>query len=102
LIAVPDSGYWKSVRNPYKYHFFKYSCPETGHCIYYTTKTLTRLLQDNGFRVVSAHPQFVHRTAPMMVMWAQIIAMPLRWLSNKIREMAHLKKEFWLIAVKQP
>jgi len=101
FIAVPDGRYWKSVRNPYKSRFFNYSCPDTGHCIYYTPDTLTRLLTDNGFRVVSVHPQLIHKTAPIMLIIAQIIAWPLHWLLEKLRDIAHLKKEFWLVAVKQ-
>jgi len=102
FIAVPDSRYWKSVRNPYKYHFFDYSdsLPHTGHCVYYTPDTLTRLITDSGFSVVSVHPQLIHRTAPAMLKIVQVIVWPLHWLLEKFREIAHLRKEFWLVAVK--
>jgi SAM-dependent methyltransferase len=101
FIAVPDARYWKSVRNPYKYHFYNYSCPITGHCIYYTPDTLPRLLKDNGFRVVSVHPQLIHRTAPKLLIAAQTVALPLHWLLEKLRDVTHLRKEFWVVAVKE-
>jgi SAM-dependent methyltransferase len=102
FIAVPDGRYGKSVRNPYKSRFFQLSDPDGGHCIYYTPATLARLVRDCGFSVARVHPQLVHRTAPPAVLAAQLLAAPLHWLSESIRDAARLRKEFWLVAVKEP
>jgi len=101
FIAVPDGRYGKSVRNPYKSRFFDYSNPETGHAIYYTPTTLARLVTDSGFTVANLHPSMIHRAAPFPVIAAQIAISPLHWLIEKFRDIAHLRKEFWLVAVKR-
>jgi SAM-dependent methyltransferase len=101
FIAVPDARYGRSVRNPPASRFFEDGDPQTGHCIYYSPATLTRLLVDNGFRVVRVNPQLVHRTAPWPLRVAQVIAYPVHWLVEWLRDAARIRREFWLVAVKE-
>jgi ubiquinone/menaquinone biosynthesis C-methylase UbiE len=101
MIAVPDGRYGKAIRDPYHCRFFDYADPDTGHCIYYTPTTLARLVVDCGFSVAHLHPQLIHRTAPAPLIAAQLVASPLTWLVERFRDAAHIRKEFWLVAVKR-
>ena len=101
FIAVPHGGYNKVVRDPAHSRFFDYMHPETGHCIYYTPATLTRLMQEEGFTVAHVHPQLVHRSAPASLQALQRALAPAQWLIERLRDLARIRKEFWLVALKR-
>jgi SAM-dependent methyltransferase len=103
FIAVPHGHYRKAVRHPQTCRFFLPSGhgPESGHFIYYTPATLSRLLQEEGFTVVSVHPQRVHRHARPPLRLLQTLSAPLRWAGQRLMYGLGLKKEFWLVAVKR-
>ena len=100
FIAVPHAGYGKAQRAPATSRFYKYSDPDTGHAIYYTPATLARLVGEEGFDVVRIHPHLVHRRVPLPLKLAQVATFPLRWVIERLRDMLHIRKEFWLVAVK--
>ena len=103
FIAVPHGRYRKAVRHPQTCRFFLPSGhgPVGGHFIYYTPDTLTRLLQEEGFTVVSVHPQRVHRHERVVRRFLQTLFAPLRWAGQRVVYGLGLKKEFWLVAVKR-
>ncbi|MBS1150304.1 MAG: Methyltransferase type 11 [Myxococcaceae bacterium] len=51
LIAVPDLRYWKGDVMRKTYRYFRPDDLGAQHYVYYTAKTLTRLLETNGFAV---------------------------------------------------
>ncbi|HLQ12658.1 MAG TPA: methyltransferase domain-containing protein [Steroidobacteraceae bacterium] len=99
-IAVPFGAYHRAVRDPAHHKFFQPSDPTTGHAIYYTPATLSRLLEEEGYRVVRVHPHLVHRTAGVARRLAQLLMAPLRWSIERLRDAAAIRKEFWLVAVR--
>jgi SAM-dependent methyltransferase len=103
FIAVPHARYRKAVRDPQTCRFFLPSGhgPVGGHFIYYTPATLSRLLQEEGFTVVSVHPQRVHRRSSGPQRLLQRLVAPLRWAGQRLVYGLGLKKEFWLVAVKR-
>lgn len=103
FIAVPHARYRKAVKDPQRCRFFLPSGhgPVGGHFIYYTPETLSRLLQEEGFTVVSVHPQRVHRRASGRLRLAQYLLAPLRWAGQRLVYGLGLKKEFWLVAIKR-
>jgi ubiquinone/menaquinone biosynthesis C-methylase UbiE len=96
FIAVPDGRYHKAVKNPKGSKFYR---PDTmggvDHFIYYTPQTLTRLVNDSGFKVVRVHPHLLHRKGSA----GELLTAPFRALWGAIAEALHLRKEFWLTAV---
>ncbi len=103
FIAVPHGRYRKAVRQPQTCRFFLPGGhgPVGGHFIYYTPETLTRLLQEEGFTVVSVQPQRVHRCVSAQLRLGQMLLAPLRWTIQRVIYGLGLKKEFWLVAVKR-
>ena len=103
FIAVPHGQYQKAVRNPQTSRFFAPGVLdfEGGHFIYYTPATLSRLLREEGFKVVRIHPHLVHWRAPIGIRLLQIVLAPLRWAVQRLMSGLGLKKEFWLVAVKR-
>jgi SAM-dependent methyltransferase len=100
FIAVPFGGYHRAARNPARHKFFQPSDPVTGHAIYYTPATLSRLLAEEGYRVAHVHPHLLHRSAGALRKLAQLVTAPLRWLIERLRDAARIRKEFWLVAVR--
>ena len=100
FVAVPHADYRKAARNPLTSRFYEYADPQTGHAIYYTPATLARLMREEGFEVARINPSLLHRTAPFALVLAQLATAPLRWLVERLRDGLHIRKEFWLIAVK--
>ena len=100
FIAVPFGGYHRAVRNPARHKFYQPSDPDTGHAIYYTPETLTRFLAEEGYRVAHVHPQLLHRSAGMPRKLAQLLTAPLRWSIERLRDLARVRKEFWLVAIR--
>ncbi|HKC15750.1 MAG TPA: methyltransferase domain-containing protein [Steroidobacteraceae bacterium] len=99
-IAVPFGGYHRSVSEPAHHKFFQPSDPTTGHAIYYTPATLSRLLAEEGYRVARVHPHLVHRSAGVARGLVQRLTAPLRWSIERLRDAAAIRKEFWLVAVR--
>lgn len=99
FIAVPFGAYRGAVSQPARHKFFQPSDPTTGHAIYYTPETLSRLLGEEGYRVVRVHPHLLHRTAGVPRRLAQLVMAPLRWSIERLRDAARIRKEFWVVAV---
>ena len=99
-IAVPFAGYHRAVRDPGHHKFFQPSDPTTGHAIYYTPATLSRLLAEEGYRVARVHPHLLHRSAGTGRRLAQRFMAPLRWSIERLRDATAIRKEFWLVAVR--
>ena len=99
-IAVPFGGYHRAVSDPAHHKFFQPSDPITGHAIYYTPATLSRLLAEEGYRIARVHPHLVHRSAGVARRLAQRLMAPLRWSIERLRDAAAIRKEFWLVAVR--
>jgi SAM-dependent methyltransferase len=99
FIAVPFGGYHRAVSHPARHKFFLPSDPTSGHAIYYTPETLSRLLAEEGYRVVRVHPHLLHRTAGVPRQLAQLVMAPLRWSMERLRDAARIRKEFWVVAL---
>lgn len=99
FFAVPNLGYFKAARSPATSRFFR---GEAGraHYVYYSPSTLSRLLEDEGFRVTSVHPRLVHRRASVLRRVLEVAAMPLRVPPRLVADALGLRKEFWLVAVR--
>ncbi len=99
FFAVPNLGYFKASRSPETSRFFR---GEGGkaHYIYYTPETLSRLLEQEGFRVTRVHPVLVHRRGPMALRVARTATLPIRAPLAALATAAGLRKEFWLVAVR--
>jgi SAM-dependent methyltransferase len=100
FIAVPDARYGKSVRNPVASRYYRPEAHGVEHFVYYTPATLSRLLEDTGFRVERVDPHLWHRRAPAAVRMLQLGFAPLRWLAQRVANGLALRKEFWLVAKK--
>ena len=100
FIAIPHAGYRKAVRDPQKSRYYLPSAHGREHFVYYTPDTLTRLLQEEGYRVVAVNPQLVHRTASSARRLGECLVAPLRWVAQRVADGLGLRKEFWLVAVR--
>ena len=100
FIAVPNADYFKAVRSPRTSRFFR---GEGGraHYVYYTAATLGRLLEQQGFRVVQVHPCLLHRRAGRVRLARDVAALAGRWIARAVARRARLRKEFWLVAVRE-
>jgi len=100
FFAVPHLGYRRASQSPQRSRFFR---GEAGraHFVYYSPQTLSRLLEEEGFRVASVHPRLLHRRAPFVHQLAEVLAMPLRIPLRSAAEALGLRKEFWLTAVRK-
>lgn len=100
FIAVPDADHFRAKQRPHTSRFF---CGEGGraHYVYYTTRTLRRVLEQQGFDVVQVHPRLVHRGAQLARRALEWSAAPLRRLARAIAGRWGLRKEFWMVAVKR-
>jgi SAM-dependent methyltransferase len=100
FVAVPFGGYHRAVSRPGRHKFFRPSDPVSGHAIYYTPATLSRLLAEEGYRVARVHPHLLHRSAGVPRRLAQLVTAPFRWSIERLRDAARIRKEFWLVAVR--
>jgi len=99
FIAVPHAGYLKARVNPAGYRFYRPEFHGREHYVYYTPRTLTRLLKEESFDPVSApHPHLVHRRAGGAERAAEIAIAPLRIAAQQARSALALCKEFWVVA----
>src|SRR5258706_1884625 len=85
FIAVPFGGYHRAVSEPAHHKFFQPSDPTTGHAIYYTPATLSRLLAEEGYRVARVHPHLVHRSAGVAPRLVQRPTAPPPWALQRVR-----------------
>jgi len=100
FIAIPHAGYRKAVRAPQASRYYLPAAHGREHYVYYTPETLSRLLQEEGYRVVAVNPQLVHRTAPLARRIGETLVAPLRWVAQQAADGFGLRKEFWLVAVR--
>jgi SAM-dependent methyltransferase len=100
FFAVPNAEYFKAARRPRDSRFFR---GEAGlaHCVCYSPDTLARLLEEEGFRVVSVHPRLWHRRGPAWRQAAELSALPLRLPARAAASALGLRKEFWMVAVRR-
>lgn len=101
FIAIPDARYRKAVRNPQQSNFYR---PERGgseHYVYYTPATLARLLDECGFEVKRVNPLLVQREAAPVARLGQTLFAPLRAPAQWLADALHLRKEFWLVALRR-
>ena len=99
FIAVPHAGYIKAQFNPEKSRFFR---PDSKggneHYVYYTPATLSQLLEEAGFCVQKIHPHLLHTQNSLMGLAGGLLMAPFKLLGSMIKNVLHLRKEFWLIA----
>ena len=99
FFAVPNLDYFKAKRSPATSRFFR---GEAGraHDVYYSTVTLRRLLESEGFRIISVHPRLVHRNAGGVERLMEVAILPVRIPLRAAADALGLRKEFWLVAVR--
>lgn len=99
FFAVPNLDYFKAARSPQTSRFFR---DEGGaaHYVYYTPATLSRLLEVEGFRVARVHPALVHRRTGLAGRLLEAAVWPVRAAFGALANVAGLRKEFWLVAVR--
>jgi SAM-dependent methyltransferase len=101
FIAVPDAGYWKARRDPARSRFYRPDAHGGAeHQVYYTPAVLARLAVTAGFKVAAIHPQRLHRLASPTVRVGQALLAAPRALGGMLRTALALRKEFWLVAVR--
>jgi SAM-dependent methyltransferase len=71
VVAVPNLDYWKGRWQRRRYRYFRPDDLGSQHYVYYTTETLSRLLEDAGFQVRCASKAQLRRRVAS--------AAPLRW-----------------------
>jgi len=102
FIAVPHAGYRKARRDPCNARFY---LPQHGglrHFVYYTPETLSRLLQEEGFKVARVHPHLFHLRATIGRKALEAVTAPVTALIEGLRTRLAIRKEFWVVAVKTP
>lgn len=102
FVAVPHAGYRRAKRDPCNARFY---LPQHGglrHYIYYTPETLSRLLGEEGFKVVRIHPHLLHRRVNPGRKALEIVTSPVTALVEGLRTRLAIRKEFWVVAVKTP
>lgn len=99
FFAVPNAGYFQAARSPARSRFFR---GEAGraHYIYYLPATLSRLLEEEGFRVERIHPRLLHHRAGIIRRALELAMLPLRVPLRAAADRLGLRKEFWLVAVR--
>jgi SAM-dependent methyltransferase len=101
FIAIPHAGYRKAERSPQASRYYLPQAHGREHFVYYTPQTLTRLLAEVGFRVVAVNPQLLHRRAGRLRRTGELLLAPLRALAQRLADALRLRKEFWLVAVRE-
>ncbi|MCP4204588.1 MAG: class I SAM-dependent methyltransferase [bacterium] len=102
FIAVPNLEYFKARFFPNTYYFFQ---PDSGgryHFVYYAPKHLRRLVDGEGFRTARVHPALWHRRVGWSQHLADLGALPFRGIVGPVRTALGHRKEFWLVAVREP
>jgi SAM-dependent methyltransferase len=102
FIAIPHGGYGKSLRRPQQSQFYLPQRHGREHFVYYTPRTLTKLLENEGFRVARVNPALIHRRAGTARRLGEVLAAPLRALGQAFVDAIQARKEFWLVAVRLP
>lgn len=102
FIAIPHAGYHKAVRDPRRYRFYLPEKHGAEHFIYYTPQTLSQLLMQEGFTPVKVHPHLLHKTASPAKKVTQAAVAPLRAAGQAALNKLSLRKEFWLVATRNP
>ncbi|MFN2426639.1 MAG: class I SAM-dependent methyltransferase [Candidatus Binatia bacterium] len=100
FLAVPHAGYFKAVRSPSTSRFFRGEAAR-AHFVYYSPRTLGRLVEQEGFRVVSIHPRLFHRRASLPLRLADAAMLPFRVPVRALADAFGLRKEFWMVAVRR-
>jgi SAM-dependent methyltransferase len=100
FFAVPNLGYFKAARSPQTSRFFRGEGGE-AHYVYYTPETLKRLVESEGFRVSRVHPALLHARTSIAARLVEAMVFPVRASIAAIATAAGLRKEFWLLAVRQ-
>ena len=100
FIAIPHAGYRKAEAAPQASRYYLPSAHGREHFVYYTPQTLTRLLEQEGFRVVAVNPQLLHRRAGLLRQAGECLLAPLRALAQRLVDGLQVRKEFWLVAVR--
>lgn len=100
FVAVPHAGYHRARHDPQRSRHFLPDAHGGEHHVYYTPATLGRLLRDCGFTVARVHPALAHREAAWALRIAQLAFAPLRALAQGIADALDLRKEFWVVALR--
>jgi len=100
FIAIPHAGYRKARRAPQASRYYLPAAHGREHFVYYTPATLTRLLEQEGFAVKAVNPQLLHRRAGLPRQLGEALVAPLRWIAQRLADALGLRKEFWLVAVR--
>jgi SAM-dependent methyltransferase len=102
FIAVPHGDYGKAARRPLQSKQYRPERHGREHFVYYTPVTLSKLLAEEGFCVARVNPALMHRQAPFARRIGELLVAPWRALGQAVADAANLRKEFWLVAIKQP
>lgn len=100
FLAVPHGDYHKAARRPLRSKYYQPAVHGREHFIYYTPATLSRLLEAEGFRVARVHPALLHRHASAARRLGEMLVAPLRAAAQAAADVARVRKEFWLVAVR--
>jgi 2-polyprenyl-3-methyl-5-hydroxy-6-metoxy-1,4-benzoquinol methylase len=102
FIAVPHAGYLKARMNPAASRFFRPDSPGgREHYVYYTPRTLIRLLKEESYEPVHGpHPHLVHRRAGGLERVRDAAIAPFRFAAQRARSALALYKEFWVVAIR--
>lgn len=99
LFAVPNAEYGKAQRQGRASSFYRPERGGTEHYVYYSPSTLTKLVEEEGFRCARVHPHFFHPAAPWSVKAGELVTALPRAGLFRLRERLRLLKEFWLVVV---
>ena len=100
FIAIPHAGYAKAMRAPQASRYYLPAAHGREHFVYYTPRTLTRLIEEEGMRVVAVNPQLLHRHAGALRRAGEMLVAPARAAAQALADALRLRKEFWLVAVR--
>jgi len=96
FVALPNLDFYRAARSPETHHFFN-----TGgnqHFVYYATRHLSRLLEQEGLQLARVHPHLWQRHATPLEKLASAALLPLRAVVSATRTRLDLRPEFWLMA----
>lgn len=99
FLAVPNLEYRRAARRPGRSRFFR-GRAGLEHAVYYTPATLSALVEEEGMRVASVHPRLVHRRSGAWRALPETLALSVRVPLRLAADLLHLRKEFWLVAVR--
>jgi SAM-dependent methyltransferase len=102
FIAVPNADYKRAARDPVRSSFYRPDDPDAiERVVCYTSVTLSRLLEEEGFHVVRIHPHLFHRAAAPWLWLVQVLLFPFRFVLGRAITALGLRKELWLVAVER-